>query len=73
MLARPLDPLQQCRQLEETDTVAAFDENGASRWLLLGDSTPHGLNIGEGAVSSIVNGIRALDALGVDVIIVGRG
>ena len=28
---------------------------------------------GEGAVSSIVNGIRALDALGVDVIIVGRG
>lgn len=28
---------------------------------------------GEGAVPSIVNGIRALDALGVDVIIVGRG
>lgn len=28
---------------------------------------------GEGAVASIVNGIRALDALGVDVIIVGRG
>ena len=28
---------------------------------------------GEGAVSSIVNGISALDALGVDVIIVGRG
>lgn len=28
---------------------------------------------GEGAVSSIVNGIRALDALVVDVIIVGRG
>ena len=28
---------------------------------------------GEGAVSSIINGIRALDALGVDVIIVGRG
>lgn len=28
---------------------------------------------GEGAVPSIVNGIRALDALGVDIIIVGRG
>ncbi len=28
---------------------------------------------GEGAVSSIINGIHALDALGVDVIIVGRG
>lgn len=28
---------------------------------------------GEGAVPSIVNGIRALDALGVDVMIVGRG
>lgn len=28
---------------------------------------------GEGAVASIVNGIRALDALGVDVMIVGRG
>ncbi len=28
---------------------------------------------GEGAVESIVNGIRALDALGVDVLIVGRG
>ena len=28
---------------------------------------------GEGAAASIVNGIRALDALGVDVIIVGRG
>lgn len=28
---------------------------------------------GEGAVPSIVNGIQALDALGVDVIIVGRG
>ena len=28
---------------------------------------------GEGAVPSIINGIRALDALGVDVIIVGRG
>ena len=28
---------------------------------------------GEGAVESIVNGIRALDALGVDVMIVGRG
>ena len=28
---------------------------------------------GEGAVASIVNGIRALDALGVDTIIVGRG
>ncbi len=28
---------------------------------------------GEGAVKSIVNGIRALDALGVDVLIVGRG
>ncbi|MBO5371998.1 MAG: exodeoxyribonuclease VII large subunit [Lachnospiraceae bacterium] len=28
---------------------------------------------GEGAVQSIVNGIRALDALGVDVIIAGRG
>lgn len=28
---------------------------------------------GEGAVASIVNGIRALDALGVDVLIVGRG
>lgn len=28
---------------------------------------------GEGAVASIVNGIHALDALGVDVIIVGRG
>ena len=28
---------------------------------------------GEGAAPSIVNGIRALDALGVDVIIVGRG
>lgn len=28
---------------------------------------------GEGAVPSIVNGIRALDALGVDVIIAGRG
>lgn len=28
---------------------------------------------GEGAVQSIVNGIRALDAIGVDVMIVGRG
>lgn len=28
---------------------------------------------GDGAVSSIINGIRALDALGVDVMIVGRG
>lgn len=28
---------------------------------------------GEGAVSSIVNGIRALDAMGLDVLIVGRG
>lgn len=28
---------------------------------------------GEGAVPSIINGIRALDALGVDVMIVGRG
>ena len=28
---------------------------------------------GDGAVASIVNGIRALDALGVDVLIVGRG
>ena len=28
---------------------------------------------GEGAAASIVNGIRALDALGVDVMIVGRG
>ena len=28
---------------------------------------------GDGAVASIVNGIRALDALGVDVMIVGRG
>ncbi len=28
---------------------------------------------GEGAAASIVNGIRAIDALGVDVIIVGRG